>query len=335
MLNKTPMRYTIFFLTTYLLFFYQTLNAQIISANARPMAGDVFQYKMDTISIDTNTIGMNVTWNFASLNLPDSIYSDNYVTPASTSLGSYFSSANYAVSAVWFLSFYLSTNSFIEEKGFAYMQDCHIKYLNPLKVMKFPFTYGDTLKDFYNYFEDCPFGQYSGSGSIHVKGDGMGTLILPSGTYSNILRVKTVLYEANIGGGNTKNVKYEWYQSGKKFPLISYHSKQGMPPNAQNVYFKKLTLWENESFLNDHSEILDAPINLNPNPASSHFNFNNHKKYTKLVILDMAGRTIAQYEIQANQINNNIDVSDIKNGVYLLQLSNTKIVTNKKLVINH
>jgi hypothetical protein len=317
------------------LFIGKITYSQIITASSRPVAGDVFQYKTDTIYIDTNTTGMNVTWDFSSLILPDSIYTNNHVATSSTPLASYFSNSNYAVGSWYFYTFYLGTNLFIEEIGNSNISGCPIKYLNPLKIMKFPFTYGDTLNDSFSFFNDCPMGEFSGSGLIHVKGDGLGTLILPSGTYSNVLRVKTVFYEINIGGGNIKNIKFEWYQSGKKFPLISYYSRQNGSSNPPIVFIKKLTLWENESYLNDRSEGLDAPINLNPNPASSHFNFNNNEKYTKLVLLDMAGRTIAQYEIQANQINGNIDISNIKNGVYLLQLSNTSVVTNKKLVINH
>ena len=74
-------------------------------------------------------------------------------------------------------------------------------------------------------------------------------------------------------------------------------------------------------------------INLYPNPAKNNFTIQNNSNYTleNLSIYDMLGKLV----LQTNNTNNTIDVSTLKNGIYLVKMiSNSNKIAIQKIVIN-
>jgi len=62
-------------------------------------------------------------------------------------------------------------------------------------------------------------------------------------------------------------------------------------------------------------------IAVYPNPFKAYFNIKlpKHKKYTKMVLFDLMGRTILNQEIQENEQNPRINASLVQ-GTYILKL---------------
>ena len=59
-----------------------------------------------------------------------------------------------------------------------------------------------------------------------------------------------------------------------------------------------------------------------PNPVSDFLNVHIHDSYEKLVLLDIYGRVIIEYENDLELMTNTIDVSMLNSGVYILKMSN-------------
>ncbi len=106
-----------------------------------------------------------------------------------------------------------------------------LHYTNPLLVSSFPMNYKDTKQSSYQsegiYSAKIPF---STGGSIQVKADAYGVIILPSGdTLNHVLRVKTIqtIEEVIPNVNNQENVfihttveRYKWYSKGYRYPIF-------------------------------------------------------------------------------------------------------------------
>lgn len=301
--------------------------SQTINSNSRPQAGDVFQFKMDAISIDTSIIGLAATWDFSQLNFPDSLYTIS-LAGNNTSNTEYFYTNAFFTKGTGQMMHYQSSNLYLNEIGFSSSPGCDMSYNNPLKIMKYPFGYSDTFSNSYNYFSDCPWQEYGGNGSISVKGDGVGTLILPTGTYNNVLRVKSVYYTYN-DGTNLKTLKYDWYLSNKKFPLLSFVVKYSYPFATSSPSVKFLKMAINESYAGIQS--LKNEFKIVPNPATNYLNIIGNSDFQKAEIFNCLGLKLSEYQI--DEIKNDIDISNVENGLYVLVLSNNLISVSQKIVI--
>jgi hypothetical protein len=97
---------------------------------------------------------------------------------------------------------------------------------NNLDIDKRPLTYNDTYTDTFRDIIVTP--ATHGTGIIIVKADAYGTIQLPTGTYSNVLRVRKYQYEVDTisGGGTTESTitSYLWFDSVHSAPLFEMDS---------------------------------------------------------------------------------------------------------------
>ena len=87
------------------------------------------------------------------------------------------------------------------------------------------------------------------------------------------------------------------------------------------------------STLNNNSFVLENQIVLFPNPSSSIINFELQDVIlSKITIFDINNRIIDTKIGFNNQ--NNIDIHNLQNGIYILQISTDKGIINKKIIKN-
>lgn len=171
-----------------LLFFAVQLQAQpILTSGLNPSNGTTFTaYYLDNSSVSAGSAGANKTWDFSNISTNNADVTDYvYYDATSTPYANKFPNANLAVeisSSPGLYTYQKATLTKIESMGY-YSSQYSLFYSDYYTAMKYPFTYGDSFTDTYAH-------PYS-SGTITVKADGYGTLKLPYGTYTNVLRVKT------------------------------------------------------------------------------------------------------------------------------------------------
>jgi hypothetical protein len=97
-----------------------------------------------------------------------------------------------------------------------------------------------------------------------------------------------------------------------------------------------LTLYQNEIYYyttlstNSNSIISDSELVVFPNPASDYLEIDNAKEYSSIKIFNTNGNVVLNDIITANQI---IDISILKEGIYVYCLTGYSGVQNGKLII--
>ncbi|TVR86756.1 MAG: T9SS C-terminal target domain-containing protein, partial [Saprospirales bacterium] len=90
---------------------------------------------------------------------------------------------------------------------------------------------------------------------------------------------------------------------------------------VDNVYFSKTPV--------SISEIEDHQIRLFPNPASDMIHIDSEKTINGITIFDYSGKTVLQLENPSNQI----DISALPGGMYVVLIEGKDLFTTKKIVI--
>lgn len=165
------------------------VNAQpTITQYTMGQIGDTYMSQMaDPSGVTEGASGTNVTWNFSTLVDNGSSMQSTILDPGSTPYGANFPNANIATGGAGSYAYFD-----LDAAGyFFYGRQDSVSFMtcsDPEKLLKFPMTYSDVSADIF----DCT-GQtsdtYDRFGTNTVSADGYGTLILPTGTYPNVLRI--------------------------------------------------------------------------------------------------------------------------------------------------
>ncbi len=204
----------------------------VLNSSYNPAAGDTLKSKdVDTAGVYPGSGGENQTWNFSNAVILEEQFTDLYVPASSAPHFSRFPNSNLAsvnsnTPPVYHYYLNADTGSFV----LGYVQSPAVmRYYDPLPRMLYPLSYPSALSK--------PYYGVSNWGNIikHFSGtrtftcDGYGTIILPIGTFTNVLRIKIVddVYDTTFSGGIVVGTSHEvvtyhqWYRAGFKFPVFS------------------------------------------------------------------------------------------------------------------
>jgi hypothetical protein len=154
--------------------------------------------------------------------------------------------------------------------------------------MKYPFSYGDQFTDHFigvaTYNETYTIDFF---GDCLVTADAYGTLIMPDKILDNTLRVKSVKtgLQINMCGTTDVNiVKYAWYASGYRYPVLSISTVENKYSSGSTEIIK--TAFTNTEQTTEKSalvgsvntvkqiEVPEVTVALSPNPFSEKLTFN-------------------------------------------------------------
>ncbi len=98
-----------------------------------------------------------------------------------------------------------------------------IVYTDPVLFMRRPLRYGEVIADTYAVRYTARGFEFEGKGTIRVEVDGEGRLILPNGTYDNVLRVKITQSQTDVmlkypSKIQTTTVTYVWFDPAHRGP---------------------------------------------------------------------------------------------------------------------
>lgn len=191
-------------------------------ANLNPSVGSTYVYA-EAAYQPPGAGGANVTWNFATL-AQGTLTTFSYVNPATAPGTSTYPGATSAWDAGSGLINYQDFDaSGANELGTWFDGFGYSYYLNGVKFLSFPLTYNTNWTDTYAGTAEF-FGQTNTiTGSLSAQVDGWGTLILPSGTYTNVLRIRVTRDETTTGTGVTITADNEFHyyvKAGYANPLL-------------------------------------------------------------------------------------------------------------------
>jgi hypothetical protein len=321
-------------------------NLTLTKSGYEPVIGDKKgTYALDTsfysTGLPSNITGTAVTWDFSNLILNPTVTlnSSDYVAPASTTVTPP-AGATIAEDQNGSYNFYksVSTPSTQYELQSVKFGTLSLTFTNTAIVARWPISYGYSLTDAIGgsvtFSLPATF-----TGSVTTVADGMGTLLMPqSNTFSNVLRVKsvqTIAVNVFIIGNiaNVKQTTYQYYHSSSKFPILTVNNSSttfSTSPPAEvtsasgNANFLAIGVKENS--LNAFN------FNVFPNPASNAVNVELPKGQVaeSITLINSIGQTL-----KSKNNSNVLNVSDIPNGVYYLEVRSGDRSSRKPVVINH
>lgn len=214
------------------------LGAQpVITSSFNPAPGDQYKFHPVNTQITPGNSGANVVWNFSTVQIIYNPITGKYISPASTPYATDFTTATVAYEdfyAAGTYHYYTASSNKLEKTGEASVLLTAV-YDNPATMFTFPFTFGTKVTD--NYGCITPVGTLSlhKTASWEAEGDAYGTLMLPSGTFQNILRIKIrSVIEDDYPGvvTNKKDItEYWWVSPTSKRPYLKIiheiHSTNG------------------------------------------------------------------------------------------------------------
>jgi hypothetical protein len=200
----------------------------------------------------------------------------------------------------------------LEEKGYWNAgQKLSLIYSDPVLKMKYPFSFGDQFTD---HFDGTAW--YGGtsaiqfSGDVTVAGDASGKLILNDQAIDGVLRVKSVKKGLQINTCGTTDVnivKYSWYASGYRYPVMNVNIVETSANGAAPVVTRT-------SYVNTSQEVTkrgsmavigsvpappkspvqtDIKVSVSPNPFVDNLNYSYVLPESQVVsidIYDLAGK---------------------------------------------
>jgi len=306
-------------------------SAQTLAGSAFPAAGSTFSLTLCDTNVAPGIGGIGTTWNFASLTSADSTQADMFMTPASTPYGSLFPTADIAVhetigTSTNYYIYYKNTGSCYQR--IANVQPDTVTYSDPANEYPYPLSEGSTFSDTYYAAYDATIM----SGGLSVFSDGSGTLTLPTGTYTNVIRfIATRVEHDTVGGLEVVLTQqfYNWYQTDVYYPILSI--------STTNINYGAGSFNKKSVGYRAGSTTGVAQVNKNngftifPNPATDEI---------QLTVADVAPRSVEVMSITgASCINTtmtgnttSINISALPNGMYIVK---TSMGEQQKIVVSH
>jgi hypothetical protein len=313
------------------------------STNSNPVIGDQFTL-IPGSWISEGSAGANQTWNFSSVTTTVSSATGYTAQAVSGSNATAFPNANVQLAGAGGTSFLKTSSAALQNFGTA-TGTVQIKYSDAEDQMRYPCAMGNTYTDPHAATFTSAGYNYTRKGTTTITADAYGTLQLPGGTYSNVLRVHMIQAyrdSTNFGGSfpytlDYYNSQYLWYVPNNHMPIFSTYS---LSVNGGTATKGSTTL---QSITNSIGE-LEAGIksmNLYPNPANGEFinmdlNLEKNISYS-IVITDNLGREVMNTESLKGMEGYNfrsINISGIESGLYQVVLkSEGQLLKTTKIVV--
>ena len=286
--------------------------AQPVITNAEDFdIGTVLKFqKCDPSGVSSGSAGVNQIWDYSTLTSLADTSTEWMLDPSLTTHGNLFPSANLVVKVSNGQFTYV--NKTIDENNIVGYIDTTSSfpatlYPNPMLIAKRPLTYTTVITDTF---------MLSGSsalGIVTLDPDAYGTLILPNGTYSNVLRVKI----SQVHPWFTYNV-YVWFDGISKSALLKIDNQ----PNVEYLL--------SETVIGITEIKKQKTFNFYPNPTRNQLIFESEGK-GELVVTNNEGQAVNRISIKDQQTI--ISTANLISGVYQLTFTTGKNITTSKLII--
>ena len=198
------------------LFFFAAALASaqptIPNGNNLPQPGFTAARSEGNTNLEEGPAGADITWDFSTMNLNNNAQPYIVLEPSTSEFATTWPSANYVATysdAGSDRTFYynvLSDRMEVIADGISNLGDNYIYTTNPRTTLKFPFAYQETVTD---QFTD-PFGTWNTT----LTYDGYGTLITPTNTFEDVVRIEVLAPNGNPS--------YQWWTLDPLLPVFTY-----------------------------------------------------------------------------------------------------------------
>lgn len=309
------------------LFICGSLAAQpTMTAADAPAIGEQFTYYGDGLYMILSSGGAAQTWDFSG----SAGTIGNTFTTINASAGtsaSFFPDADVALSTTDYQEYIGITTAGLEHMGQHAGTD-NIVYTNPELYLPIPCVFGQTWTD--DFAGEWSGGATTFTGTTTATASGYGTLILPSITLTNVLRVDQTWTRIESNGITAVRTMNVFYRPGTGYFLASNERLELFLTASSTL----LTTSEEFTYLDPASigiaEAALEPIGLTlmPVPATDHVTLVfGTGGAAQVKLIDAEGRTVITKDMGtfATGIHRyGLDLTGIPAGIYLVQVANAK-----------
>ncbi len=290
-----------------------TAQPVIHSSNVAPNFEAELYFTEIPAGFSVGPAGANQTWDFSSLGEGTFLGTQQAINAATSPFAAQFPQANYCYTmnsafADATMYFYHSlTPAKFEIYSLGYEGEVGEDYRpNPRTYVTFPYTFGTVFNDTFQRATDA------GPISQTVTYDAYGTLVMPFGTFTNVVRQK-VTFE-----GNTN---YAWFNVNPFYPILQTSLEDGIL-----------------GFIIDNT-VLDIPAQsagsfaAYPNPVGERLSFrfpDDVQGVVELDITDVTGKSVRRANISPADVA--VDLSGLQAGVYMVRLQSPQASQVLKIV---
>jgi hypothetical protein len=319
------------------------VNAQpVITSDVLPGVGGSYgQVDYDAEGFDVGDSGAGVTWDFSDMSLGTDVSTLSVVDVDAAPSGFLFSDANQAwTNDAISYNFFSLTSSSLEFWG-TVSEDVDlgsivIAYDDSEVLFALPVTYLDeNVDDFSASFSLTGF-DVERSGTTTMEADAYGTLILPTGTFTDVLRVKVTQEYGDLItflGLSTDYVfeQYYWLKVGVNGPVMQYVYAY---IDALGTVTEEEIGYVNESLVGVQ-QATQLPISIYPNPTSESImlQLEELEGTVDITLTNLLGQTCYTNQVSGGATVN-VQVSNLQKGHYLLGVSSSEGFHHQLIQIN-
>lgn len=343
MTKSFNMKKSLFFIALALSSFAQSkAQVTLTAANMNPQIGWVFeQHYSDTSGINEGAPGAGVTWNFVSMTT-NSTDTTSYIAPAGTPYYDSFSTAQVAIKTGTNYGYAQYNSDSCVINGFG-ESGTVLRFLNPYALFRFPNAYNNVSTDVSSFvMYDSTFGDYYSKTTETTHYDSYGTLMLPTGTFTDVVRLtRTTIYLDSVyfmgfsDVSQSKSITHEWYKANIRMPL----ARVVLDSNGSGTFYKSEVSYT--KVLQSPTSIADVDayhsLKITPNPASNYLQVSgfNMADNSAFAITNMIGNTVLQGNLSGyrNGADVQIPVNNLPAGVYFITIGNGQVTQKQRFVV--
>jgi hypothetical protein len=320
------------------------LHAQTLQYGTAPEPGDVHKYREDTLQLAPGNAGQGQTWNFASLVMDTAVVTNAYVSPIGTPGASSFPAATVAQFGDSTYTYFRVTPNKTEALGIFSQASGLVTgvqvFSNPATFMAYPLSLNQTFVDTGAFTVSLGPGlSLTITLNQNAIADGTGTLILPSGTFSNVLRIKNIITNTTsslFGNSTSVEENYSWYDPATKFPLFVVSTTTDNSGGATTVsHSVNMRVNNIGSGLEKNTSMVGTHIFPNPAQVNGALTVRTEGRgLSRILVYDVLGKRV--FEDQQAQTNSrvySIGTQGWMPGVYLVQVVQDGKTSSEKVVL--
>jgi hypothetical protein len=281
--------------------------------------------------------GANQTWDFSAL-LVNDLDTVSFLDPSSTPYGNDFPNANLAVKQASLgdvMAYLVLSSAGLDLVGIAGdvldMGQTFVLHQNPpARIAQFPFTYLDTYNNVTvidTTVDASGFGiplvdsaRYKNIQDRDFLADGYGSLELPVGNFTGVLRVKEINHQkdsiwvhsffgwALYQDSSYTDSTFTWWNGTKGYYLAQAEYEGG----------SLVSLRYEDPVIVGRPDPRSGAFAVHPNPSTDRVVFETDGKVYDLFIMDMQGRILVQEKLSSSQAE--VNMSNLSKGFYMYTL---------------
>ena len=320
-----------------------SLNAQLTDANHSPVAGEVFStYQCDSLGVTPGASGASTLWNFATITTHSSVV-NNY-TAAVNSNTLYPSPGVSVASALSNMSYYKASLSDLRYWGGNITVGgvaASLVYSTSAITAVYPMNFNSTGSSITSGSISIPAVSQTGTftGNSEALADGTGTLVIPTGTFNNVIRVvtsQTINFNVQLGAGTVNQKNYEYFNVGTKEALFTITTSTITAPLVGTSTQTLITRTKPVTVgIKENKQAL-IELSVYPNPSSTTVNFVTESAEAKqILVYDVTGKLVEKQNFTDGKLK--LDVSGYSAGLFMYTVigNNNQTLKTGKVTVSH